>query len=150
MKNAIRQPRNQKATVKTAIPGPLSNELRQREDEHLAPGLQNFALLAGIAVLLRVFLTPGAAAGDAVVKAHAALTRILQIAGAPVWSQQVRWERGLPRYPTHHQSHVAAARRALNRLPPLAIAGAGYDGAGVSACARSGREAATEILRRAS
>ena len=50
MKNAIRQPRQQKATVKTVIPGPSSKALRQREEEHLAPGLQNFALLAGIAV----------------------------------------------------------------------------------------------------
>jgi 4-aminobutyrate aminotransferase-like enzyme len=50
MKNPIRQPRQQKATIKTAIPGPLSKSLRQREDQHLAPGLQNFALLAGIAV----------------------------------------------------------------------------------------------------
>ena len=50
MKNSIQQPKNQKPSIKTAIPGPLSQELRKREDEHLAPGLQNFALLAGIAV----------------------------------------------------------------------------------------------------
>jgi len=46
----MNQPRNQKPLIKTAIPGPLSQALRRREDEHLAPGLQNFALLAGIAV----------------------------------------------------------------------------------------------------
>jgi 4-aminobutyrate aminotransferase-like enzyme len=50
MKKPIHQPRNQKPLLKTAIPGPRSQELRKREDEHLAPGLQNFALLAGIAV----------------------------------------------------------------------------------------------------
>jgi 4-aminobutyrate aminotransferase-like enzyme len=50
MKSQIRQPRQQKPLIKTAIPGPLSVALRRREDEHLAPGLQNFALLAGIAV----------------------------------------------------------------------------------------------------
>jgi 4-aminobutyrate aminotransferase / (S)-3-amino-2-methylpropionate transaminase / 5-aminovalerate transaminase len=50
MKKPIKQPRNQKPAIKTAIPGPLSKELRKREDEHLAPGLQNFALLAGIVV----------------------------------------------------------------------------------------------------
>jgi 4-aminobutyrate aminotransferase-like enzyme len=50
MKSQIRQPRQQKPLIKTAIPGPLSMALRRREDEHLAPGLQNFALLAGIAV----------------------------------------------------------------------------------------------------
>jgi 4-aminobutyrate aminotransferase/(S)-3-amino-2-methylpropionate transaminase len=50
MEKQIQQPRQQKPTVKTPIPGPLSKEFRNREDEHLAPGLQNFALLAGIAV----------------------------------------------------------------------------------------------------
>ena len=50
MKNSIQQPKNQKPFIKTPVPGPLSQELRKREDAHLAPGLQNFALLAGIAV----------------------------------------------------------------------------------------------------
>ena len=101
-------------------------------------------------VLLRAFLTPGAGEHDAVGKAHAALGEILSIEGEPVWSRQIRWDRGLPRYRPHHGDRVAAVRRGLARLPPLAIAGAGYDGAGVSACVRSGREAAREILRRAS
>ncbi len=50
MKKPSQQPANQKPFIKTAIPGPKSRELRKREDEHLAPGLQNFALLAGIVV----------------------------------------------------------------------------------------------------
>src|ERR671918_1946297 len=50
MKNSMQQPKNQKPSITTAIPGPRSQELRRREEEHLAPGLQGFALLAGIAV----------------------------------------------------------------------------------------------------
>ena len=50
MKKSIHQPENQKPFIHTAIPGPKSQELRKREDEHLAPGLQSFALMAGIAV----------------------------------------------------------------------------------------------------
>ena len=50
MKKPIQQPKAQKPVIKTAIPGPRSQALRRREDEHLAPGLQNLALLAGIAV----------------------------------------------------------------------------------------------------
>jgi 4-aminobutyrate aminotransferase/(S)-3-amino-2-methylpropionate transaminase len=50
MKKSIQQPKNQKPLIRTPIPGPQSQELRKREDAHLAPGLQNFALLAGIAV----------------------------------------------------------------------------------------------------
>ena len=44
------QPRDQRAVLKTAVPGPKSRELRAREDRDLAPGLQGFALMAGIVV----------------------------------------------------------------------------------------------------
>jgi 4-aminobutyrate aminotransferase-like enzyme len=44
------QPKNQKANINTEVPGPKSKALRAREDEHIAPGLQGYALMAGIAV----------------------------------------------------------------------------------------------------
>lgn len=44
------QPKNQNAILKTPIPGPKSREWRAREDRYLAPGLQGFALMAGITV----------------------------------------------------------------------------------------------------
>jgi 4-aminobutyrate aminotransferase-like enzyme len=44
------QPKNQKAVLKTEIPGPKSRALREREDALIAPGLQGFALMAGIVV----------------------------------------------------------------------------------------------------
>ncbi|WP_394822567.1 aspartate aminotransferase family protein [Pendulispora albinea] len=43
-------PKNQKVHLKTLVPGPRSTVLRQREDEHVAPGLQGYAVMAGIAV----------------------------------------------------------------------------------------------------
>jgi 4-aminobutyrate aminotransferase / (S)-3-amino-2-methylpropionate transaminase / 5-aminovalerate transaminase len=46
----ISQPKNQKAEIKTPVPGPKSLALREREEMHLAPGLQGFALMAGIVV----------------------------------------------------------------------------------------------------
>jgi protoporphyrinogen oxidase len=97
-------------------------------------------------VLLRAFLEP--ADGDSGILAHGALAAILGIRGGPLWSRAFHWTRGLPRYPAHHAERVAAARARIARLAPLAIAGAGYDGAGVSACVRSGREAARAVLRR--
>lgn len=48
--NEIQQPRNQKPHLVTAIPGPKSAALRAQEDAILAPGLQSFALMAGIVV----------------------------------------------------------------------------------------------------
>lgn len=44
------QPENQKAQINTQIPGPKSQALRKEEEVHLAPGLQRFALMAGIVV----------------------------------------------------------------------------------------------------
>jgi 4-aminobutyrate aminotransferase/(S)-3-amino-2-methylpropionate transaminase len=44
------QPKNQRAEIKTAIPGPQSRALRAREDAHMAPGLQGYAVMAGIVV----------------------------------------------------------------------------------------------------
>ncbi|APR84894.1 4-aminobutyrate aminotransferase [Minicystis rosea] len=43
-------PRDQKIHLRTIIPGPKSCALRAREDAHLAPGLQGYAVMAGIAV----------------------------------------------------------------------------------------------------
>jgi oxygen-dependent protoporphyrinogen oxidase len=85
--------------------------------------------------------------GDPAQLAHAELAAILGIREEPLWSRVFYWNRGLPRYRAHHAEHVAAVRQRLSRLPPLAIAGAGYDGAGVSACVRSGRDAAGLIAR---
>jgi protoporphyrinogen oxidase len=96
--------------------------------------------------LLRAFLGP--VDGDPAVTAHAELAEIVGISGAPLWTRTFQWPRGLPRYRAAHPGHVAAVRARLARLAPLAMAGAGFDGAGVSACVRSGREAARLVLGR--
>ena len=44
------QPKNQKADIRTEVPGPGSRALRAREDAHAAPGLQGYAVMAGIAI----------------------------------------------------------------------------------------------------
>ena len=44
------QPKNQNAALRTAMPGPQSAALRAREDAHVAPGPQGYALMAGIVV----------------------------------------------------------------------------------------------------
>lgn len=95
-------------------------------------------------VLLRAYLAP--TDDDPAKIAHGQLVTILGIRGEPLWSRVFHWNRGLPRYRPRHADHVADVRHRLARLPPLAIAGAGYDGAGVSACVRSGRAAGRAIL----
>lgn len=44
------QPKNQRPALRGAVPGPKSQALRGREDAHMAPGLQGYAVMAGIAV----------------------------------------------------------------------------------------------------
>ena len=96
-------------------------------------------------VLLRAFLAAGP--GDPAEAAHTQLAPILQLRGEPLWSRVFHWPRGLPRYHASHRDELGEVRHRLAELPPIAIAGAGYDGAGVSACVRSGREAARLIAR---
>ena len=96
--------------------------------------------------LLRAFVVPPD--GDPASVAHAELAKILGVTGAPVWSRAFHWTRGVPRYKPQHAEHVARTRELLSLLPPLEIAGAGVDGAGVSACVKSGRAAARRVLER--
>jgi 4-aminobutyrate aminotransferase/(S)-3-amino-2-methylpropionate transaminase len=46
----LSQPKNQHARLQTEVPGPESRALRAREDAHMAPGLQGYAVEAGIVV----------------------------------------------------------------------------------------------------
>ncbi len=42
--------RDQRVHLRTVVPGPMSRALRRREDEHLAPGLQGYAVMSGVAI----------------------------------------------------------------------------------------------------
>ena len=44
------QPKNQRVHLKTFVPGPQSQALRAREDRHLAPGTQAYAITSGVVV----------------------------------------------------------------------------------------------------
>lgn len=97
-------------------------------------------------VLLRAFLA--AVEDDPAVAAHAALAPLLGITGSPLWTRTFLWRRGLRRPTKAYIEEVAHLRKRLERLGPIALAGAGFDGPGVSGCVRSGREAARELVSR--
>src|ERR1700753_261980 len=44
------QPANQNRSLVTEVPGPKSLAMRAREDAHIAPGAQGYALAAGVVV----------------------------------------------------------------------------------------------------
>src|SRR5256885_2351867 len=134
------------ADARGLVPGPEWGEVGAAG----GPGRSSCLSYRGPAPPVRAFYGASAGPGEAVpaAAAHAELARIVGITGSPLWSRAFTWPRGLPRYKPGHAGHVAAVRERLARLAPLAIAGAGFDGAGVSACVKSGREAARGILKR--
>ncbi|WP_432987178.1 protoporphyrinogen oxidase [Dactylosporangium sp. CA-233914] len=58
-----------------------------------------------------------------------------------------RWGGALPQYTPGHRDRVAALRAGLAARPPIAVAGAAYDGVGIPACVTSGQAAAEAVLR---
>jgi oxygen-dependent protoporphyrinogen oxidase len=56
-----------------------------------------------------------------------------------------RWGGGLPQYSVGHLDRVRRIRTAVAEVRALAVCGAAYDGVGVPACIRSGRQAADVI-----
>jgi oxygen-dependent protoporphyrinogen oxidase len=58
-----------------------------------------------------------------------------------------RWGGSLPQYRVGHQSLVSRLREDLRSVPGLAVAGAAYDGVGISACIGSADAAVDKITR---
>jgi oxygen-dependent protoporphyrinogen oxidase len=88
--------------------------------------------------------------GDAALTAlvRSELSTLLGPLPEPIDSLVQRWGGGLPQYAPGHLERVTRARSALRAAgsPPLALAGAAYDGVGIPACVRSGETAADEII----
>jgi oxygen-dependent protoporphyrinogen oxidase len=75
------------------------------------------------------------------------LDEMLGIHGRALASTVTRWPDALPQYRPGHLDRLDAAEAALaERLPGLALAGAGTRGIGIPACIRSGRMATLRAL----
>lgn len=94
--------------------------------------------------LLRVFLAP--TDGDPAELAHETLVKMLGITGHPLWTKTFLWRLGLRRPAAHWAAELAHLRTRLGGIGPIALAGGGFDGPGVSGCIRSGREASARVL----
>lgn len=125
------QPAHQSRCLVTAVPGPRSCALRAREDAHLAPGAQGYAVLAGVVV--------DHAEGTQITDADG--NQLLDFIGGiavgalghshPTWVEVIRNQAGRAAVPGSHQVPYADGYRC-----PL---GACYPSCGI-ACAEVARK----------
>jgi oxygen-dependent protoporphyrinogen oxidase len=84
---------------------------------------------------------------DLVAAVVADLATTVGLGGLPVESRVTRWIDGLPQFRPGHLGRVRAWRATVDAVAPgLVLAGAAYDGLGLPACIRQGREAARAVL----
>ena len=107
--------------------------------------------------LLRVFV--GGALNEAALEgddetltrvARAELGELLGIQAPPLFSRVSRYPKAMPQYHVGHLQRVDAIEGCLKTHPGLALAGGAYRGVGISDCVRSGEDAASHLLDRAS
>ncbi len=76
------------------------------------------------------------------------LSRLLGPTGAPTESDITRWPQSFPQYLPGHIDRIAGIRAALAGAPGIVVTGAAFEGVGIPACIRQGREAAAATLDR--
>ncbi len=80
-------------------------------------------------------------------RAHQDLDRVLGVRGAPVHRSVLRWPRAIAQYTVGHQARVARAEELADPLG-IVLAGAGYHGVSVNACAAGAGRVAHRIAAR--
>jgi oxygen-dependent protoporphyrinogen oxidase len=78
------------------------------------------------------------------------LATTMGLRGRPTTIRVTRWPAALPQFRPGHLERVVDWRRALHGLSPgLAATGAGFEGLGIPACVRQGRETAKTLAQQA-
>ncbi|WP_411283753.1 protoporphyrinogen oxidase [Lapillicoccus sp.] len=77
-----------------------------------------------------------------VARLHNDLVDATGLTARPAESRVQRWPDAIPQLEVGHLDRVASVREHLRRYPGLSLAGASYDGLGITACVRSGELAA--------
>jgi oxygen-dependent protoporphyrinogen oxidase len=103
-------------------------------------------------VLLRTFFRPGgefrldAPDSQWVEWAVATISPVLGIRQRPARSWVARWPRALPRYAPNHQESLRTVAHLLGGGPPLELAGAAYQAAGIAGALESAQAAARGLM----
>ncbi len=140
------------------LPGPLDGfgfVVAANEPTHLLASTWSSTKLPGRApaghALLRVFFGGHRHEADVdlpddalMALAKAELRRVMNIEAAPVISRIFRWRQANPQYAVGYPEHL----RQLREQSPawLRLAGSPYEGVGIPACVKQGREAAKSLL----
>jgi len=66
----------------------------------------------------------------------------------PLFTRVARWHKAMAQYTVGHEARLASIAEQLADLPGLYLAGNAYEGIGVPDCIRTGRQAASQALRR--
>src|SRR5712691_159909 len=74
--------------------------------------------------------------------AREALTEVMSISRAPLFSRLYRWTRQSPQYEVGHLERLAAIEDHLARFPGLFVTGSGFRAIGIPDCVADGRETA--------
>lgn len=65
------------------------------------------------------------------------LRDLVGVTASPVFTEAIRWPRGIPQYNVGHLERVSSIDAALTRLPRLHLAGNAYKGIGINDCIRN-------------
>jgi protoporphyrinogen/coproporphyrinogen III oxidase len=105
-------------------------------------------------VLLRAFLGGGrdphrlAQSDDELIElARTALSEVMSISAAPLFSRLYRWTRQSPQYEVGHLERLAAIDEHLTRVPGLFVTGSGFRSIGIPDCIADGRATAEQAAR---
>src|SRR5688500_9981989 len=100
-------------------------------------------------VLLRAFLgggrDPHRLEGDdaeLIESAREALSHLLGVTGAPIFTRLHRWTRQSPQYEVGHRARVATIDQRLASIPGLFVTGSGFRAIGIPDCIADGRATA--------
>ena len=79
---------------------------------------------------------------DLIDVAREALTDVMSISGAPIFSRLYRWTRQSPQYEVGHLERLATIESHLTRIPGLFVTGSGFRSIGIPDCVADARETA--------
>lgn len=81
-----------------------------------------------------------------VAKLRSDLSEATGITTVPTSYHVERWPNALPQLEVNHLARISDVRKALKSHPTITLAGASYDGIGITACLRSGERAALACI----